>query len=108
MSASEVGPSSRPPMANELVAAARVIGNKCFDENLKFMKCKQSKGNEPSACLPQGEAVHTCVYALYKDISSKAAKEFKDYANCLDSYDLAVPNCKKYQSAFESAYYSAS
>ena len=108
MAASEVGPSGRPPMANELYAAGRLIGNKCFDENLSFMQCKKSKGDAPTACLPQGEAVHTCVYALYKDISAKAAKEFKDYAACLDSYDLAVPTCKKYQNAFESAYYSAS
>ena len=52
--------------------------------------------------------MHTCVYSLFKEISAKAPKEFKDYAGCLDTYDLAVPNCKKYQSAFETAFYSAS
>ena len=55
MSASEVAPSSRPPMANELYAAGRIIGNKCFDENLDFMKCKQSKGEGPTACAAEGE-----------------------------------------------------
>ena len=108
MSAGEVGPSTRPPMANELYAAGRVIGNKCFDENSEWMKCKQSKGDGPLACAAEGEQVHKCVYALFKDISGKAAKEFSDYARCLDSYDLQVPHCKKYQSAFESAYYGAS
>ncbi len=108
MAASEVSPTSRPPMANELYAAGRIIGNKCFEENLDFMKCKQSKGSAPTACAEQGEAVHKCVYGLFKDISGKAAKEFKDYAACLDSYDLQVANCKKYQSAFESAYYAQS
>jgi hypothetical protein len=83
MSAAEVGASSRPPLAHELYAAARVIGNKCFDENLEFMKCKDRHGKDPAACAPQGTAVHTCVYALYKDIASKAAAEFKDYAACL-------------------------
>ena len=34
MAASEVGIDGRPPMATELYAAGRVIGNKCFDENL--------------------------------------------------------------------------
>jgi len=105
MSAAEVG--SRPPKANELYAAARVIGNKCFDENLDFMKCKGAKGGEPSACVAEGEAVHKCVYGLYKDISGKTAKEFKDYASCLDGADLRVAMCKKTQTAFESAYYAA-
>jgi NADH dehydrogenase (ubiquinone) 1 alpha subcomplex subunit 8 len=105
MSASEVGPASRPPMANELYAAGRVIGNKCFDENLEFMKCKANKGEAPTACKQEGEQVHKCVYALYKDISAKAPSEFKAYAACLDNYDLQVPQCKKQQQAFEAAYY---
>lgn len=107
MSASEVGPSSRPPLAHELYAAGRVIGNKCFDENLDWMKCKQTKGEGPTACAAEGEQVHKCVYTLFKDISSKAPKEFSDYAKCLDSYDLAVATCKKYQVAFEQTYYNA-
>ena len=94
-------------MANELYAAARVIGNKCFDENLDWMKCKASKGAEPTACAAEGEAVHKCVYGLYKDIAGKAAKQFKDYATCLDGADLQVPMCKKAQEAFETAYYGA-
>ena len=52
--------------------------------------------------------MHTCVYGLYKDIASKAAKEFKDYAYCLNWYDLAVAPCKEEQKAFEKAYYAAS
>jgi len=103
---SEVGPSSRPPKANELYAAARVIGNKCFDENLEFMKCKETKGGEPSACAAEGQEVHKCVYGLYKEISAKAGAEFKAYANCLDGADLRVAMCKKTQSAFETAFYS--
>lgn len=95
-------------MANELYAAGRVIGNKCFDENLDWMKCKQSKGDAPTACAAQGEQVHKCVYGLFKDISSKAAQEFKAYAKCLDYNDLAVPSCKKQQAEFEKAYYGAS
>ena len=71
------------------------------------LKCRSTKGEGPTACSAEGAAVHTCVYGLYKDIASKAPKEFKDYAACLDSYDLQVPQCKKYQSAFEQAYYAA-
>ena len=94
-------------MANELHAAARVIGSKCFDENLEFMKCKATKGQEPSACTAEGTEVHKCVYALYKDISSKAAKEFSDHAACIDGADLRVSMCKATQAAFEKAYYAA-
>ena len=52
--------------------------------------------------------MHKCVYGLFKDISSKAAQEFKAYAKCLDYNDLAVPSCKKQQAEFEKAYYGAS
>jgi hypothetical protein len=37
---SEIGPKSRPPLATELYAAGRLIGNKCFDEN--FEVCAQA------------------------------------------------------------------
>ena len=107
MSASAVGPDSRPPTGPELYAAARIIGNKCFDENLDFMRCKSTKGAEPSACTGEGEAVHKCVYGLHKDISGKAAKEFSALASCLDGADLRVPMCKAKQTAFEEAYYAA-
>ena len=106
MSAAEVGVDSRPPMATELYAAGRVIGNKCFDENLDWMKCRSSKGEGPTACATEGEAVHKCVYGLYKEISSKAANEFKTYTYCLNWYDLAVPACKKEQETFEKAFYA--
>lgn len=107
MSASGIGADSRPPMATELYAAGRVIGNKCFDENLDWMKCRSTKGEAPTACTPEGDAVHKCVYGLYKDIASKAAKEFDAYAYCLNWYDLSVPSCKKEKETFEKAYYAA-
>ena len=107
MPANEVGPQARPPMATELYAAGRVIGNKCFDENLDFMKCKASKGGDPVACASEGQQVHKCVYALFKDINSKASAEFTAYAKCLDRSDLSVAQCKQVQEAFESTYYRA-
>ena len=107
MSASEIGTDGRPPKAAELYAAARVIGNKCFDENFDFMKCKSANRGGPTSCQAEGETVHRCVYGLYKDISAKAAKQFKDHALCLDSADLQVAACKKTQAAFESSYYAA-
>ena len=107
MSAAEVGVDTRPPKATELYAAGRLIGAKCFDENLDWMKCRQAKGEGPSACAGEGEAVHRCVYGLYKDIASKAATQFKDYAHCLNWYDLDTPSCKKEQQTFERAYYAA-
>lgn len=106
--AAEVSPSSRPPMATELYAAGRVIGNKCFDENLDWMKCRKANGEGATACAEQGAAVHACVYGLYKEIAAKANKEFKDYAYCLNWYDLSVPSCKKEQATFETAFYNAS
>ena len=104
---SEIGPKSRPPLATELYAAGRLIGNKCFDENLNWMKCRQAKGEGPSACATEGEEVHKCVYGLYKDIAGRAAKEFKDYAYSLNWYDLNVPSCKTEQAKFEKAFYAA-
>ena len=94
-------------MASELYAAGRVIGYKCYDENFDFMKCKSKEGQGPNECEAQGTAVHQCVYGLFKEISSKAGKEFSDYARCLDDMNLKVQKCKKYQAAFESTYYGA-
>ena len=107
MSAAAIGPAARPPMAAELYAAGRVIGFKCFDENMAFMKCKGAKGAGPSACAAEGEVVHNCVYALYKEINTKVQKQFNDYANCLERADLQIAQCKKRQAEFERAYYAA-
>ena len=104
---SEIGPKSRPPLATELYAAGRIIGNKCFEENFEFLACK-NKDEKPSACLAQGEAVHKCVYDLYQEIAKKAQKEFAAHAKCLDGSDLRTQECKKTQRAFETAYYSQS
>ena len=93
-------------MATELYAAARVIGNQCYDENLEYMKCKAGT-SDPVACATQGEEVHRCVYALFKDINAKASKQFGAYRDCLDGSDLDVSKCKKTQSIFEKAYYAA-
>lgn len=93
-------------MATELYAAGRVIGFKCFDENYDFLKCKV-KDKEPSACAAEGEAVHKCVFSLYKEIGSKASAEFSALARCLDDSDLQVGKCKKLQQDFESAFYRA-
>ena len=56
MSAAEIGASTRPPTSSELYAAGRVIGNRCFDQNLEFLKCKNADAN-PATCLKQGEEV---------------------------------------------------
>ena len=106
MSAGEVGAKSRPPKATELYAAGRVIGFKCFDPNLDFLKCKNGD-KDPSACVGEGEKVHECVYGLFKEIAGKAPQEFSALASCLDTHDLRTHRCKKYQDAFEAAYYKA-
>ena len=51
--------------------------------------------------------MHTCVYSLYKEIASKAPKEFTAYAQCLDSADLEIQHCKNQQEAFERTFYNA-
>ena len=108
MNAGSVGPAARPPMAAELYAAGRVIGFKCFEENMAFMKCKGAKGVGPSECAAEGEVVHKCVYSLFKEINAKAQKPFNDYANCLERADLQIVQCKTMQEKFENAYYAAS
>ena len=93
-------------MATELYAAGRVIGNKCFEENREFLKCKAGDKN-PTACLDQGTEVHKCVYGIFKEVNSKAGAEFKALSACLDDNDLRTHQCKKYQAAFEAAFYGA-
>ena len=104
-SVSEVGPSGRPPSSQELYAAGRVIGYKCFDQNYDFMKCK-AKDDSPTACVSEGDAVHGCVYGLFKQISSTTKKEFDALAKCLDNEDLQPHMCKAKQAAFESTFYA--
>lgn len=91
-------------MATELYAAGRVIGNRCFDENHDFLKCK-ANDKSPEGCTEQGTQVHRCVYGIFKEINKKAKPEFKKYAECLDFNDLRVHKCKTLQKAFENAYY---
>ena len=93
-------------MATELYAAGRVIGFKCFDENKEYLKCKAGD-KHPGACTEQGGEVHKCVYGIFKEIHSKAPAEFKAFSECLDVADLRTVDCKKYQTAFEEAYYGA-
>jgi hypothetical protein len=40
---SEIGPKSRPPLATELYAAGRLIGNKCFDENFEVCRAEAAE-----------------------------------------------------------------
>ena len=107
MAAAEIGPTTRPPFSNELYAGARVIGFKCFDQNLDFMKCRAGADDNPTACTAEGTRVHECVYSLYKEIAAKAPKEFGAYAKCLDDQDLRIHRCKDLQDAFETAFYKA-
>jgi len=102
----QIGPGSRPPMSTELYAAGRVIGNKCFDQNFDYMQCKAKDGS-PTACAAEGEAVHQCVYGLYKEISAKAPTQFTALATCLDKNDLRSYECKPQQQAFEKVFYAA-
>ena len=46
-----------------LMAAAKLIGAKCMDQNRNFMLCKKEDAN-PAACLAQGEQVTNCVLSL--------------------------------------------
>eukprot|EP00966_Prymnesium_polylepis_P004345 99567-Prymnesium_polylepis.1 len=85
----DIAPNGRPPMATELYAAGRIIGNKCFDENHEFLKCKATNKN-PSECMEAGTEVHKCVYGIYKEIGGKAPQQFKDFVACLDYNDFAV------------------
>jgi len=102
----EIGPKGRPPFSWELYAIGRIIGNKCFDENHEYMKCK-AKDNAPSACLTEGDEVHRCVYGLFKEITAKAKPEFEALKACLDWNDLRSQDCKKHQHALEKAYYNS-
>ena len=101
-----IGPDTRPPLSSELFAAGRIIGYKCYDANLNYLKCKNRDEN-PAACLPEGEATHKCVYDLFNEIRAKAPRQFAELSACLEWEDLQLDRCKAKQHACEAAYYAA-
>eukprot|EP00965_Chrysotila_dentata_P012099 396910-Pleurochrysis_carterae.AAC.3 len=102
----EISPAGRPPLSHELYGAGRVIGNKCFEENLQYLKCRAQDAH-PAKCAAEGEVVHKCVYDLFKEISGKAPEEFKKLTKCLDYGDLTMSFCRKEQEAFERKFYAS-
>ncbi|KAG8463047.1 hypothetical protein KFE25_001820 [Diacronema lutheri] len=105
MAPTEFGPN-RPPKSHELYAAAKYIGDKCFDQNLAFFKCKDAH-DHPQKCLEEGKAVHACVYTALGDLQKKAPKEFDSYASCLQLNDLKLEECRAKQLLFEVAVFGS-
>lgn len=95
-----------PPKSHELYAAAKVIGDRCFDQNLAFYKCKDSTPH-PSKCIEEGKEVQACVHATLLEIEKKAPREFRTYADCLAWNTLKPEECRTKQLLFEAAYYSS-
>ena len=54
---SEIGPKSRPPLATELYAAGRLIGNKCFDENFEVSRAARRRAAQATLLC----AAHTAL-----------------------------------------------
>lgn len=103
--ASEYGPN-RPPKSYELYAAAKYIGDKCFDQNLTFFKCKDAH-DHPQKCLDEGKEVHACVYSSLNALQQKAPKEFQSYALCLELHSLKMEHCRTKQLIFETAVFGS-
>ncbi|KAJ1632408.1 hypothetical protein T492DRAFT_591141 [Pavlovales sp. CCMP2436] len=103
MAPTEFGPD-RPPKSFELYAAAKYIGDKCFDQNLAFFKCKDAH-EHPKKCLGEGKEVHACVHTALHALQIKAPVEFEDYAACLSIRSLKMDECRQYQLLFEAAIY---
>jgi NADH dehydrogenase (ubiquinone) 1 alpha subcomplex subunit 8 len=99
----EFGPN-RPPKSYELYAASRYIGDKCFDMNLAFFKCKDEH-DHPLKCLEEGKAVHACVYTALHAVQAKAPAEFQRYGACLALQSLKMENCRALQLQYEAAVY---
>ena len=85
---SEIGPKSRPPLATELYAAGRLIGNKCFDENFEVCVLQPRKLRTPtrSACrsaphtplctahaAPRRRAAHAALHRAHRAAHAHAA-----------------------------------
>mmetsp|Transcript_10324 Transcript_10324/g.35102 ORF Transcript_10324/g.35102 Transcript_10324/m.35102 type:complete len:105 (+) Transcript_10324:85-399(+) len=94
-----------PPKSNDLYATAKFIGDRCFDENLAFFKCKDAHGH-PARCLDQGQAVRKCAFAVMNDVQKKAPKELKAYSDCLHDNGLKLDRCRHVQKAFEEAVFT--
>jgi NADH dehydrogenase (ubiquinone) 1 alpha subcomplex subunit 8 len=101
MAPTDYGPNN-PPKSHELYAGAKYIGDKCFDPNLVFFKCKDAH-EHPKKCLEEGKAVHACVHTALQDLQKRAPKEFASYASCLKLHNLKMDECRSKQLLFETA-----
>jgi NADH dehydrogenase (ubiquinone) 1 alpha subcomplex subunit 8 len=52
-----------PPTSAVLMSLSKHIAVRCSKVNKAYMACKQNDAN-PEACLPQGDAVTSCVIDL--------------------------------------------
>ncbi|CAI0560194.1 unnamed protein product [Linum tenue] len=101
MASSSVDEAGNPiPTSAVLMSASKHIGQRCFSENLEFIKCKQQDPN-PEKCLDKGRQVTRCVLGLLKDLHQRCTTQMDNYVGCMyyntNEFDL----CRKEQQAFE-------
>ncbi|KAK8792776.1 hypothetical protein WA158_004940 [Blastocystis sp. Blastoise] len=97
----------RKPYSNELLAAAPIIAEKCAEQNIAFMECKKEHEKEhPRVCLEQAHKVEDCVFST--DVKKACPVEFKNFTDCLYSYNNRYEDCRKAQLAFMKCWESAS
>ena len=91
---SEIGPKSRPPLATELYAAGRLIGNKCFDENFEVCRaaCAAHATLRSSGNCARGCAAHATLRRARHDAHTQAAQR-------IQLRQLRVKNCARCRTA---------
>lgn len=91
-----------------LLAASKMIGSTCREENKEFMLCKQADAN-PEACVGKGEKVVSCVIGLMEKLNGpECGESFRNYQECLASNDNKFEKCRETQAIFEAAFAEAS
>lgn len=95
MSAKDIGPTQRPPYSSELYAASRVIGFKCFDENVEFMKCRPTL--HELNCLPRPEHTRPAAAAASRCCHATAGRRALPlshaYPPCTHGWRRKTPPC---------------
>ncbi|KAF0853133.1 mitochondrial Complex I (CI) NADH:ubiquinone oxidoreductase subunit PGIV/NUPM/NDUFA8/20.8-kDa [Andalucia godoyi] len=84
----------------QLLAAWKVIGERCGSQNQRYFECKSKDGNA-AACVADAKEVISCTDKVIADLVSRCGKQFAAYEKCLDFNGHNFEKCRSQQAAFE-------
>jgi len=85
--------------SDSLLAASKLLGIYCNDENDLFLYCKSVNPN-PYYCKDQAIAVTTCAIKAFEEIHMKCKDSFNDYSYCLEQKNHDLHRCRKPETKF--------